>query len=152
MFSSLFPLSNLILCTNTLKLIGCFISYLECQNKTLGLRDNDGLPYYYFEATSYRSEIANKHINKDIASDGATWCPEKSREKDSFLEVDLGKQYLLCGVSTQGDTNINSFTTSYQIKLSSNRIHWKFYGNGKVMVFFFLSYVYYAFFRIKARK
>jgi hypothetical protein len=39
--------------------------------------------------------------------------------------VDLGKQYLLCGVSTQGDKN--GFTKNYNIKLSPDRIKWKFY-------------------------
>jgi hypothetical protein len=39
--------------------------------------------------------------------------------------VDLGKQYLLCGVSTQGDKN--GFTKNYKIKQSPDRIKWKFY-------------------------
>ncbi len=104
-----------------------FLSYLECTDKTLGLRDDDGLPFYYFQGTSYSPETINKNINKNTSS-GATWCPVESKAKDSFLEVDLGKQYLLCGVSTQGD-NANSFTRSYKIKLSSNRIQWKFYQN-----------------------
>ena len=116
-----------------LNLTECFISYLECKEKSLGLRKNDGLPYYYFQGTSYRPEIVKKHINKDLASNGATWCPEQSRANGSFLEVDLGKQYLLCGVSTQGDTDTNNFTTDYKIKLSSNRIHWKFFNNGTVI-------------------
>ena len=119
-----------------LNLTECFISYIECNEKSLGLRDNDGLPYYYFQGTSYRPEIIvspRKHINKDLASNGTTWCPEQSKENGSFLEVDLGKQYLLCGVSTQGDKKTNSFTTDYQIELSSNRIHWKFYKNGTVI-------------------
>ena len=111
-----------------------FFSYLECAKKTLGLRDDDGLPSYYFQGTSYSPESNNKNINKN-APGGATWCPDKA--KDSFLEVDLGKHYLLCGVSTQGN-NAKSFTKSYKIQLSSNRIQWKFYQNNgidKVMVF-----------------
>jgi hypothetical protein len=69
----------------------------------------------------------NKRINKN-SSDGATWCPDKNKIKDSFLEMDLGKQYSLCGVSTQGDGRYG-FTKSYKIKLSSDRIQWKFYQN-----------------------
>ena len=42
--------------------------------------------------------------------------------------MDLGKQYSLCGVSTQGDGRYG-FTKSYKIKLSSDRIQWKFYQN-----------------------
>jgi hypothetical protein len=75
----------------------------------------------------------NKHINKN-SSDGATWCPDRNKIKDSFLEVDLGKQYSLCGVSTQGNGTYG-FTKSYKIKLSSDRIQWKFYqNNGTDMV------------------
>jgi hypothetical protein len=49
--------------------------------------------------------------------------------------VDLGKQYLLCGVSTQGNDSNGGFTKSYKIELSSDRIQWKFYqdnGTDKV--------------------
>ena len=110
------------------------ISYLECSQKSLGLPEDDGLPYYYFQGTSYSPESDGKHINKDSASNGSTWCPEISRVKDSFLEVDLGKQYLLCGVSTQGDNATKSYTTQYQIMLSSNRINWEFHNT--VMIVF----------------
>jgi hypothetical protein len=115
---------NFYVCKHHWTLQCVFLSHLECGNKTLGLRDDDGLPYYYFQGTSYSPEIVNKHINKNTP-DGATWCPEKNKGRDSFLEVDLGKQYLLCGVSTQGDKN--GFTKRYKIKLSSDRIKWKFY-------------------------
>ena len=117
-----------------------FFYILECKDKTLGLRDDDdGLPSYYFQATSYSLEITNKNINKN-SPDGATWCPDKNKIKDSFLEVDLGKQCLLCGVSTQGDKTY-SFTKSYKIEISPDRIKWKFYqnnGTNMVMIVVFL--------------
>ena len=94
----------------------------------MGLRDDDGLPYYYFQGTSYSPECFGKNINKN-APQGATWCPEIGGADKSFLEVDLGKQYLLCGVSTQGDRN--GFTKSYKIELSADRIHWTFYQNNR---------------------
>ena len=49
--------------------------------------------------------------------------------------MDLGKQYLLCGVSTQGNDSNGGFTKSYKIGLSSDRIQWRFYqdnGTDKV--------------------
>ena len=109
-------------------------SSLGCENKTLGLRDDDGLPYYYFQGTSHSPESTNKNINKN-SPDGATWCPNINKTNNSFLEVDLGKQYLLCGVSTQGNDSNGGFTKSYKIELSSDRIQWKFYqdnGTDKV--------------------
>ncbi|XP_028410342.1 uncharacterized protein LOC114532921 [Dendronephthya gigantea] len=109
-----------------------FVELRECGKKSLGLRDDAGLPYYFFQGTSYSPECMNKNINKNATS-GATWCPEKGKEDKSFLEVDLGKQYTLCGVSTQGDSN--GFTKSYKIELSPERIHWEFYYKNSDKVF-----------------
>ena len=105
-----------------------------CKDNKLELRDGDGLAHYYFQGTSYSPESKNKHINKDQPQ-GATWCPDNSKINDSFLEVDLTGQYLLCGVSTQG--NGTAFTKTYKIELSSDRIQWAFYqdnGTDKVML------------------
>ena len=118
-----------------------FIYILECKDKMLGLRDADGLPSYYFQATSYSPESTNKNINKN-PPDGATWCPDNKRIKGSFLEVDLGKQCLLCGVSTQGDSK--GFTKSYKIEISPDRIKWKFYqNNGTNMVMIVVLFTYF---------
>ena len=69
----------------------------------------------------------DKKIN--VHSPGRTsWCSPTKNTKDIFFEVDLAKQYLLCKVSTQGDSKY-SFTKSYKVKLSSNRIQWRFYQN-----------------------
>lgn len=107
--------------------------YLECSNKSLGLRDQDGLPEYYFQATSYREGLLNKRLRKKWGSinksPSTTWCPLKKNVKNSFLEVDLLQQFLLCGVSTQGDES-HGFTKTFKIQLSSDRIHWHFYQNG----------------------
>ena len=107
---------------------------IDCKSSDLGLRSGHGLPYHYFQGTSYSPESKGKHINKD-QTNGSTWCPDTSKINGSFLEVDLTGQYLLCRVSTQGDAN--GFTKSYKIKLSSDRILWKFYqdnGTDKVML------------------
>ena len=107
--------------------------YLECSNKSLGLRDQDGLPEYYFQATSYREGLLNEGLRKKGGSinknPNTAWCPLKNNVNNSFLEVDLLQQFLLCGVSTQGDES-HGFTKTFKIQLSSDRIHWHFYQNG----------------------
>ncbi|XP_046846179.1 receptor-type tyrosine-protein phosphatase S-like isoform X2 [Xenia sp. Carnegie-2017] len=109
------------------------IKLQECSNKSLGLRDQDGLPEYYFQATSYREGLLNEGSRKKWGSinksPSTTWCPLKKNVNNSFLEVDLLQQFSLCGVSTQGD-ELHGFTETFKIQLSSDRIHWHFYQNG----------------------
>ena len=98
----------------------------------MGLRDSNGIPYYYFQATSYSNECFKKKLNKD----GVTWCPSSEKANQSYIEVDLGSKYSLCAVSTQGD-NSKSYTEQYKLKLSTDRIHWSFYqenGTDKVFI------------------
>ena len=99
----------------------------------MGLRDSNGIPYYYFQATPYSNECFRKKLNKD----GVTWCPSPGKAGQSYIEVDLGSKYSLCAVSTQGDIYSKSYTEKYKLKLSPDRIYWSFYqenGTDKVFI------------------
>ena len=90
----------------------------------MGLCDNNGIPYYHFQATSYSTNCFQKKLNKD---DGVTWCSLPEKANQSYIEVDLGDKYSLCAVSTQGDKTSKSYTKQYKLKLSLDRINWSFY-------------------------
>ena len=59
--------------------------YIECFNKTVGLRDGDGIPSYYLQASSFNQ--ASFDSRKKLNKDGTAWCPSPGEEKDSYLNV-----------------------------------------------------------------
>ena len=63
------------------------------------------------------------------------WCAESSDDySDDYLQIDLGAEYSVCAVATQGKSS-GSYLTSYKLSFSTDGETWSFYqedGEDKV--------------------
>ena len=56
------------------------------------------------------------------------WCSDPNISDKHYLQVDLGKAYLICAIATQGHFNGSlGFVQEYQLQYSEDRIAWTFY-------------------------
>ena len=65
------------------------------------------------------------------------WCAATSNNRNDWLQVDLGKDFALCGVATQGAT-FHAGVTDFQLSYSSDANTWTTYKyeNGTEVVSF----------------
>lgn len=64
---------------------------------------------------------------------GDGWCAAEKSGKD-WLQVDLGKEFELCAVSTQGDGTYDEYdewVTDFKLSYSSDENTWTDYKDGK---------------------
>ena len=61
---------------------------------------------------------------------GDGWCPLTSSKNDDWLQIDLGKTFLVCAVAAQGDRNGDEWTTGYKLIYSSDGSSWTTYKDG----------------------
>ena len=54
------------------------------------------------------------------------WCAGSKEITDDYLQVDMGAEYLLCAVATQGRST-GSWVTSYKLSLSTDGVTWTTY-------------------------
>ncbi|KAG5886861.1 hypothetical protein JTB14_017666 [Gonioctena quinquepunctata] len=81
------------------------------------------LPNAVFTASSTLSKIfAPKNARLDSLpseSSGGSWAPKHSNQ-DQYLEIDLGKQELVYGITVKGSPLYDEFVTSYKVLYSPN--------------------------------
>ena len=65
---------------------------------------------------------------------GSSWCASTS-DTSPYLQVDLQIPYVICAVSTQGNSQGSQWVKSYTLQSSTNGTTWTDYKeNGKVKV------------------
>ena len=65
---------------------------------------------------------------------GSSWCASTS-DTSPYLQVDLQIPYVICAVSTQGNSQGSQWVESYTLQSSTNGTTWTDYKeNGKVKV------------------
>ena len=65
---------------------------------------------------------------------GSSWCASTS-DTSPYLQVDLRIPYIICAVSTQGNSQGSQWVESYTLQSSTNGTTWTDYKeNGKVKV------------------
>ena len=65
---------------------------------------------------------------------GSSWCASTS-DTSPYLQVDLQIPYIICAVSTQGNSQGSQWVESYTLQSSTNGTTWTDYKeNGKVKV------------------
>ncbi|XP_072169856.1 lactadherin-like [Diadema setosum] len=69
----------------------------------------------------------NGRLNMNPASHGisAVWAPNPS-DQDGWLKIDLGEEYIVTGVVTQGRSNAEQWATSMYISTSLDDTNWVF--------------------------
>ena len=60
---------------------------------------------------------------------GYGWLP-KNNKKTDWLQVDFGKEFLVCAVATQGGNDHKAWTTAFKLLYSSGDNNRKTYKDG----------------------
>ena len=85
----------------------------------IGLASRDTVPDSSFSATSefdYFYKASNGRLNGTSA-----WIPRSNNNPNDYLQIDLGYEFIICAVATQGNGKSpgpNEWTTNYKIQLS----------------------------------
>ena len=83
---------------------------------------------YYLLCYSYKGRL----------NGGSGWCAGSKEITDDYLQVDMGAEYSVCAVATQGKES-GSYVTSYTLSFSTDGVTWSTYqeeGEDKVLKLF----------------
>ena len=81
---------------------------------------------YY--SSSYKPAYGRLNFNR---ADG--WCARTPGKSGEWLQVDLGKVFLVCGVATQGDSSYDpsdEWVTDFKLAYSHDGKTWSTYKDG----------------------
>ena len=62
----------------------------------------------------------------------SAWAPSVNNNSNDYLEIDLGYEFIICAVATQGYPLLNEWTTKYKIQLSLDRTTFVTYQENNV--------------------
>ena len=74
-------------------------------------------------------EIFSAKYGRLFNESGYGWLP-KNNKKTDWLQVDLGKEFLVCAVATQGGNYHKAWTTAFKLLYSSDDNNLKTYKDG----------------------
>ncbi|XP_015748092.1 PREDICTED: uncharacterized protein LOC107327882 [Acropora digitifera] len=67
---------------------------------------------------------------------GPSWCAQ-TNDNNPYLQIDLQSLYVICAVSTQGNSKADEWVETYTIQTSADGVHWTDYDNdGHPKIFF----------------
>ncbi|KAK3744972.1 hypothetical protein QZH41_008497, partial [Actinostola sp. cb2023] len=98
-----------------------------CQDVAVGVADKNIIPDSSFTASSYYdSSYAPKGARLYLAS---AWAPKDNSNANDYLQIDLGKVFVICALATQGQASTSSleWTTEYKISTSIDNNLWNTY-------------------------
>lgn len=103
----------------------------------LGVARKSSIPDARMTASTYHSSSYYPYYGRLHGSRGhGTWCTKTTTDRTDYLQVDMGKEYSVCAVATQGHNSGNHWVTNYKLRFSSNAITWNTYnGNNMERVF-----------------
>ena len=87
-------------------------------------------------ASSYHSDKFQSAYGRLNGNRGDGWCAKTASSNDDWLQIDLGKNYAVCAVATQGDRNGNKWTKAFKLLFSLDGTNFNVYqgGTGKAVV------------------
>ena len=80
-------------------------------------------------SSHYRIENYSAKYGRLFNESGYGWFP-KNNKKTDWLQVDLGKEFLVCAVATQGGIYHKAWTTTFKLLYSSDDKNRKTYKDG----------------------
>ena len=80
-------------------------------------------------ASSYYRKKTSAKYGRLFNESGYGWLP-KNNKKTDWLQVDLGKEFLVCAVATQGGNYHKEWTTAFKLLYSSDGNNLKTYKDG----------------------
>ena len=99
------------------------------------------IPDDQMTASSFSSLGSNKSPYYGRLHGIKAWCSETRNSINDWLQVDLGKEFALCGIATQGNI-LFSYVTNFKLSFSSDGNTWTIYkyDNGTEVVRFNFIY------------
>ena len=121
------------------------ISTGVCFTNAIGVGDQTIISDNQITATSYLGDIFLPAYGRLYDNRGDGWCAFLPSASNDWLQVDLGKTFLVCGVATQGDAEYDlviSWVTAFKLSYSSAGNTWTTYKdeNGIEVVRFVIFY------------
>ncbi|KAK3755604.1 hypothetical protein QZH41_017598 [Actinostola sp. cb2023] len=96
-----------------------------CQDVAVGVADKNIIPDSSFTASSYYSA---SYAPKGARLNGASgWAPKDRNNANDYLQIDLGKVFVICALATQGYSQFQEWTTEYKISISFDDNFWNTY-------------------------
>ena len=100
----------------------------------VGVADRAVIPDSSFLASTFYDSRYAVHTAR-LRSKLYGWGPKAADKGTDWLRVDLGEEFKLCAIATQGCSGNQEWTTKYTLELSKDGVSWKFYQeNGKTKV------------------
>ena len=93
--------------------------------RAIGVANRDTVPDSSFSATS-KYGVDDTYTASNVRLNGTSaWIPSHNNNANDYLQIDLGYEFIICAVATQGNPKVpgaNEWTTKYKIQLSLNGI------------------------------
>ena len=118
----------------------------------VGVASTSKIPDAKMTASTFHSKYYYPHYGRLNGSRGrGAWCTKTRVNRTDYLQVDMGKEYSVCAVATQGHNRGNYWVTSYKLHFSSKPVIWNTYNENNAervsslthsvfcLSFFFLS-------------
>ena len=85
--------------------------------QTIGLASSDAFPDSSFSASS---EFDSRYVasNGRLNGDSWAWGPRTRSDPSDYLQIDLGYEFIICAVATQGNGRLSEWITKYKLQLS----------------------------------
>ena len=83
--------------------------------QAIGVASKDAFPDSSFSALSSKS--GNEAFKGRLYGVSA-WSPSNNNNANDYLQIDLGYEFVICAVATQGNPNSNDWTTKYKLQLA----------------------------------
>ena len=88
--------------------------------------ENGAIPDNKIAATSELSAAKNGRLNY---TSGSSWCARPS-DTNPYLQIDLQTLYIICAVSTQGNSQADHWVKNYTLQFSNDGKTWMVYREG----------------------
>ena len=83
--------------------------------QAIGVRSSDAFPDNSFSASTTSGN--NTAFKGRLNGDGA-WLPSDNNNTNDYLQIDLGYEFVICAVATQGNPSADHWTTKYKLQFA----------------------------------
>ena len=95
----------------------------------VGVASTSNIPDAKMTASTFHSKYYYPYYGRLNGSRGrGAWCTKTRVNRTDYLQVDMGKEYSVCAVATQGHNRGNYWVTSYKLHFSSKAVIWNTYN------------------------
>ena len=87
------------------------------------------IPNSDITASSEQSASTSAINGRPNYTSGSSWCARTS-DTNPYLQIDLQAIYIICAVSTQGNSDADQWVKNFTLQLSTDGTTWTDYNEG----------------------